>query len=204
VPELCLRACARACRAAGAWHVLRNLVLVALAFTLCGGTAFAAPFEFHYTEVVAVEGHYVLNAAISGEAPARLEELVQAGVSVPFNVEFVLRRPRWWWFDEVIVERVMELKLSYHALTRQYRLGSDGLYRSFTSFEQAFAALRSVRNWVVVDRGVLQDGESYNAALRIRLDMSQLPKPFQVAAIGSRDLDLTSAWSRWTFMAGAR
>jgi len=34
--------------------------------------------------------------------------------------------------------------------------------------------------------------------------MSQLPKPFQVAALGSRDLDISTNWARWTFLAGAR
>ncbi|MDB5801360.1 MAG: hypothetical protein JWL63_2299 [Rhodocyclales bacterium] len=160
--------------------------------------------SFHYTEIVAVEDHYVVNAAISGAPRARLEELVQAGVSVPFVAEFVLSRPRWYWFDEVIVERVMDMRLSYHALTRQYRLTVGGLHRSFPSFEQAFAALLSIRNWAVADAEQLAAGQSFNAALRFRLDMSQLPKPFQVAALGSRDLDVSTNWARWTFLAGPR
>lgn len=160
--------------------------------------------SFHYTEIVAVEDHYVVNAAISGAPQARLEELVQAGVSVPFVAEFVLSRTRWYWFDEVIVERVMDMRLSYHALTRQYRLTVGGLHRSFPSFDQAFAALLSLRNWAVADADQVPSGQSLNAALRFRLDISQLPKPFQVAALGSRDLDLSTNWARWTFLAGAR
>jgi len=160
--------------------------------------------SFHYTEIVAVEDHYVVNAAISGAPQARLEELVQAGVSVPFVAEFVLSRARWYWFDEVIVERVMDMRLSYHALTRQYRLTVGGLHRSFPSFDQAFTALLSLRNWAVADTDQVPSGQSLNAALRFRLDVSQLPKPFQVAALGSRDLDLSTNWARWTFLAGPR
>ncbi len=184
------------------------LHLFACAGALCMPGALHADnrstLSFHYTEIVAVEDHYVVNAAISGVPQARLEELVQAGVSVPFVAEFVLSRSRWYWFDEVIVERVMDMRLSYHALTRQYRLTVGGLHRSFPSFDQAFAALLSLRNWVVADTDQLPSGQSFNAALRFRLDMSQLPKPFQIAALGSRDLDITTNWARWTFLAGAR
>ena len=160
--------------------------------------------NFHYTEIVVVENHYVVNAAISGVPSTRLEELVQGGVSMPFVAEFVLTRARWYWFDEVVVERVMDMRLSYHALTRQYRLTVGGLHRSFPSFDQALVALLSLRNWAVADTDKLEGGQSYNAALRFRLDLSQLPKPFQVAALGSRDLDISTNWTRWTFLAGAR
>ncbi|MEC5385394.1 DUF4390 domain-containing protein [Uliginosibacterium sp. H3] len=160
--------------------------------------------SFLYTEIVAIDDHYVVNAAIGGAPQARLEELVQAGVSVPFVAEFVLTRARWYWFDEIIVQRVMDVRLSYHALTRQYRLTVGGLHRSFPSYDQAYAALLSLRNWVVADSDQLPAGQSLNAALRFRIDISQLPKPFQVAALGNRDLDISTNWARWTFLAGAR
>ena len=184
---------------------LRNLVCVAALLLPPGLHADSRnDLEFRYTEVVVVDNHYIVNASVDGEAPGRVEELVQTGVSVPFVAEFVLTKSRWYWFDEVIVERVMDLHLSYHALTRQYRLTTGGLSRSFTSFDQAFSAVLSLRNWVVADRAQLQAGTSYDAALRLRLDASQLPKAFQVAALGSRDLSLSTGWARWTFLAGPR
>jgi hypothetical protein len=187
----------------------------ALARLLACLAVFAAPvglhadsrnsLSFHYTEIVIVEDHYIVNAAIAANSSqTRLEELVQAGVSVPFVAEFVLTRPRWYWFDEVIAERIIDMHLSYHALTRQYRVSVGGLHRSFPSFDQAFSALLSVRNWAVADVDQVPSGQSLNAALRFRLDLSQLPKPFQVAALGNRDLDLSTNWARWTFLTGVR
>ena len=44
----------------------------------------------------------------------------------------------------------------------------------------------------------LKRDASYQAAVRMRLDTSQLPKPFQVNAIASRDWTLTSDWHRWS------
>jgi hypothetical protein len=37
----------------------------------------------------------------------------------------------------------------------------------------------------------------YQAAVRMRLDVSQLPKPFQITAFGSREWNLSSDWHRF-------
>jgi hypothetical protein len=42
-------------------------------------------------------------------------------------------------------------------------------------------------------------GDVYTAGLRQWLDTSQLPKPLQINALGSRDWNLNSDWYRWTF-----
>jgi len=44
----------------------------------------------------------------------------------------------------------------------------------------------------------LDEGKVYEAAIRMRLDVSQLPKPFQINALASRDWNLSSEWFRWT------
>ena len=41
-------------------------------------------------------------------------------------------------------------------------------------------------------------GARYEAALRLRLDVNQLPKPFQVSALASREWTLQSEWHRWS------
>lgn len=46
--------------------------------------------------------------------------------------------------------------------------------------------------------GALRRDETYVGAVRLRLDTSQLPKPFQVNALGSREWQLSSDWYRWT------
>ena len=46
----------------------------------------------------------------------------------------------------------------------------------------------------------LDEGKVYEAAIRMRLDVSQLPKPLQINALASRDWNLASAWFRWTLV----
>ena len=51
----------------------------------------------------------------------------------------------------------------------------------------------------VARRDQLAKGTRYEAAVRLRLDVNQLPKPFQVNALASREWSLQSDWYRWSF-----
>ena len=50
-------------------------------------------------------------------------------------------------------------------------------------------------------RDRIKAGETYEAAVRLALDRSQLPKPFQVDAITDRDLHVDTKALRWQFIA---
>ncbi|WP_158239179.1 DUF4390 domain-containing protein [Uliginosibacterium sp. TH139] len=182
--------------------LLRQLWLL-IFMMLCAPAAQAAGkgLDFRFQEIVPVDQVYVVNASLEMQANPRLEEMIASGVSIPFQAEFTLTRTRWYWLDESVVERNLDFRLSYHALTRQYRLSVGSIHRSFGSFEDALRALLSIRNWSVIDRNRLTPGETYKASLRFRLDMSQLPKPFQVVVFGNRELDVSTGWVQWNFLA---
>lgn len=139
-------------------------------------------------------GGIVLNATFEFELPQALEEAVQKGIALYFNIEFELYRKRWYWFDRRIAASTLVYRLSYSPLTRKYRLARGGLSQSFESLDEALALLKSVRNWKVVDRSLLTPRDDLEAQVRMRLDVSQLPKPFQVNAITSREWSLASDW----------
>ena len=136
----------------------------------------------------------LLNATFEFELPQALEEAVQKGIALYFNIEFELFRKRWYWFDRRVASSTLTYRLSYSPLTRQYRLARGGLSQSFESLDEALALLKSVRNWKVAEKSVLSPRDEYTAQVRMRLDVTQLPKPFQVNAITSREWTLTSDW----------
>ena len=139
-------------------------------------------------------GGAVLNATFEFEMPQTLEEAVQKGIAVYFNIEFELFRKRWYWLDRKISSSTLTYRLSYSPLTRQYRLARGGLSQPFDSLEEALGLLKSVRQWKVIEPGVISPRDSYEAQVRMRLDVTQLPKPFQVNAITSREWNLASDW----------
>ena len=136
----------------------------------------------------------LLNATFEFELPQALEEAAQKGIALYFNIEFELFRKRWYWFDRRVASSTLTYRLSYSPLTRQYRLARGGLSQSFESLDEALALLKSVRNWKVAEKSVLSPRDEYTAQVRMRLDVTQLPKPFQVNAITSREWTLTSDW----------
>lgn len=140
-----------------------------------------------------------LSADLAFEIAPRLEEAVGKGLALHFVAEFELTRRRWYWLDEKIVQARRVWRLSYHALTRQYRLSSGELQQGFGSLDEALRVLARLRHWAVAERDALNTGETLDAALRIRLDTSQLPKPFQVEALSNKDWNLASDWKRWAF-----
>jgi hypothetical protein len=180
--------------------------LLSLTFIFCVGLYSGAArannqAEIRYAELVPVDDFYVINADIMLELNSHLEEVLEHGIPLHFVAECIITRGRWYWWDEKIVERRLAFRLSYQPLTRTYRLAVGSFGQNFDQLADAFGAMKRLRNWSIIERSRLNAGESYNVALRFRLDTNQLPRPFQVTAIGSRDWDLATPWSSWTFLA---
>lgn len=142
---------------------------------------------------------WLLSVDLAVPMTRSLLDAVSRGIPLHFEAQFEVWRPRWWWRDELVVERVMDWRLSYHALTRQFRLSQDGLIRTFDTLDEALAAMSRVRNWHVFDATNLSPGSEYQARVRMRLDTSLLPKPFQVSGMTNRDWNPQSEWKLFTF-----
>ncbi len=181
---------------------LTNLLVAAVLGTALSAVTPARADDIEVTDArlsVTEDGAVILAADFAFELNPRLAEVVTNGVPLYFVVEFELTRPRWYWFDEKAAAKRFQLRLSYHALSRHYRLSTGVLQQNYATLEEALNVLRRVRNWQVVDRSVGLADANYEAAVRIRLDSALLPKPFQLSALTSRDLNLESPWKRFTF-----
>ena len=135
-----------------------------------------------------------LNAQFAFEPSAAIEEAIRHGVPVYFAIDFELVRTRWYWFDKAVASALLSYRVSYSPLTRQYRLATGALAQPFDSLADALATLRRVRSWHVADRTLIRPDDDYTAQVRMRLDTSQLPKPFQINALTNRDWTLASDW----------
>jgi|SRR5689334_12704451 hypothetical protein len=157
----------------------------------------ANDIEVRDARLRSVEEGLVLDADFAFELTPRLGEALSNGVPLYFRVDFKLTRRRWYWWDETAAEGELQLRLSYHALSRHYRLSTGALQRSFPTLEEALEVLQHLRGWLVVDRTVSFANADYDAAVRMQLDTALLPKPFQLSALTSRELHLESPWRRF-------
>ena len=142
---------------------------------------------------------YYFNGDFEFDLKPKVAEALDRGLTLYFVIEVELTRSRWYWFDEKAVNTSLNYRLSYHALTRQYRVASGSLQLSFGTLAEALGAINHVRDWKIADRATLRIGDAYAAAVRLRLDTTQLPKPFQINAMTSRDWTLESDWKRFVF-----
>jgi hypothetical protein len=161
--------------------------------------ALAQPIQVNNAGLEIAETRYFLNADFQLELTAPLLEALNNGVSLGFLVEFQLTRPRWYWFNEKTASEKLELRLSYLPLAQQYRLSSGTLHHNFPTLAEALEALGSVHDWPVLSQDQVDNGRTYVAAVRLRLDPAQLPTPFRVSAVTNREWTLASDWKRFSF-----
>ena len=145
----------------------------------------------------ATEEGYQFDADFEITLNHKLENALEKGIVLYFVTELNLVKSRWYWLDERIAQSRVREGLSYYALTRQYRLSRGTLSQNFGTLREALQALSRVRNRPIIASSELRQDEEYTVELRMRLDISALPKPFQVETLGSREWDLSSGILRW-------
>jgi len=166
------------------------------------GLALAEPVALRDVSFGLGDDGYELNLRAEFELAPHLEQMLERGVTLTFRTEFEIHRPRWYWLDERVVRRTMNQRLSYQALTRQYRVANGDFHQNFSTLREALRRLSGVRNWQILDGKGLTPGAAYELRLRYFLDASQLPKPLQLSAFTSSEWDLASETKSWRYVGG--
>lgn len=186
----------------------------------CTLLAVAAPLhaepiaaEITQFQIERSEEGVLLSAAVRFELSPVVEEALQKGIPMFFVYEAVLYRDRWYWYDREIAHATRHMRLSYQPLTRRWRLtisptiiGNSGvaLGQSFDTQEEALAAVQRVSRWKIADASDVSPDERHNVDFRFRLDVSQLPRPFQIGAVGQADWSISASRNQRLTIDGAR
>lgn len=162
-----------------------------------------APVESRIAQLVISDGALAVNSRFALHLNPTLSDALEQGVMLTFRLDFELTRPRttaWWrslgdWFEPTATQRY---RLSWHPLTRQCRvgIGQGNLYLSFARLDDALAIIGSARSWRVLPRSVVGRSplKDFAGRIRLTLDTTRLPKPFQLNIIKSNDWALDSDW----------
>ncbi|HEX8886086.1 MAG TPA: DUF4390 domain-containing protein [Noviherbaspirillum sp.] len=179
---------------------------LASVLTLAMPAAHAGDVEIAEANLEYTDEGYKLAAVYHFDLNRSLESAIARGIPLYFTTEIVIRRPRWYWLDERTASATQTIRISYNVLTRQYRAAINGsnLQQSFASLEEAMSLVRRPGRWLVAGPDALKPGELYSVALRMELDVAQLPKPFQIHSINSSDWRLSSDWRYFTFRADGK
>ncbi|WP_198937162.1 DUF4390 domain-containing protein [Herbaspirillum camelliae] len=176
------------------------LPLLALLLALAWHPARAAEITVSQASIEHSDEGYRLSVSYDFDLNRGLEDALSRGVPLYFTTDVQLTRRRWYWFDESSVSATRTVRLSYNVLTRQYHTAISGqLQQSFTNLDDALTLIRRPPRWLIADNNTLKTGDNYNVGLRMRLDVAQLPKPFQVNALNNSDWRLSSDWIEFTY-----
>ncbi len=143
----------------------------------------------------------LLSASVRFELPPAIEEALLKGVPMFFVADASLLRDRWYWYDKHVAGGSRHMRLSFQPLTRRWRLqvsptpiGNSGLSlgQSFDSKEEALAAIQHISRWKIAELSDLEPDARYSVDFRFRLDVSQLPRPFQIGAVGHADWNINA------------
>ena len=174
-------------------------LLLFLLVPLGAGPAYASDPRVTRIDPVIRDGKLEIDAEIDFELNDQLRDAAERGLPLYFTADLVISRGRWWWFDETVVDTNRTWRVIYNALTRQWRVGTDALSLPVSTLDEAMDMVRHIRHWALIDASELDYGVSYQGQLRLRLDTSQLTRPFQMNALNSSSWTLSTPWTNFSF-----
>jgi hypothetical protein len=150
------------------------------------------------------EDEWQLSAQLQFDMPAAVEDALLKGIPMVFVYSADVLRERWYWYDKKVVSTERQMRLAYQPLTRRWRLNvsngpttSNGaglvLNQSFDALAQALSAIKRIAKWKIADAGEIDPNTKYKLDFRFKLDLGQLPRPFQIGAIGQSDWDISAS-----------
>ena len=144
------------------------------------------------------DGSLLLNAQLRLELGPAVEDALVKGLAVHFVVEAELMRDRWYWYDKKLGTVAKYYRLAYQPLTRRWRLNvssepiahsgvTSSLSQSFDTLQDALNVIRRQTAWKLAEMSDLDADARQYLSYRFRLDVTQLPRPFQIAAGNQAD-----------------
>lgn len=143
----------------------------------------------------------VLSATLKFDLPSAVEDALHKGVPMFFVAEADVYRARWYWYDKKVLSAERHIRLAFQPLTRRWRINvASGtitasslglaLNQSFESLADALGAIKRISNWKIAEPGELEAEPRHSVEFRFRLDLSQLPRPFQIGVLGQADWNI--------------
>ncbi|MGI9211809.1 MAG: DUF4390 domain-containing protein [Methylococcaceae bacterium] len=178
--------------------------LLAVLVLLCGGCSLVPGTDRNGFEVIEARLSHtgklcLVDANLDHHFSSAVIEALEQGVPLTLVRHFKLSRIRYFWLDEPLVSVSRSLHLSVHPKTRIYRIvySDTGVVENFSSLTTLIEYLGSIRDWPITTPDHWHPDQTYQASLRITLDIEALPLPLRPIAYLSPDWHLESPRYLW-------
>lgn len=144
------------------------------------------------------DGVYVSTTVVFA-LPRAMEDALIRGIPLYFLTTVEISQQRWWWFDQTLASQHVLTRLAYQPLLQKYRVSNGALQRSYDNLEDALGQVQHVARLRVAEAKDLAAGQSYQVDAHFELDLSQLPRPFQIDVGSQSDWKLQTDFPRASF-----
>jgi hypothetical protein len=141
-----------------------------------------------------------LTAEVRFPQSERISEALKAGVTLAFDLEVTITRPRRFWFDADIISFNLRRELSYHIISDRYVLRDPNEVElgSYPTLAAALAELGKIDNLPIAVAPQLRGDGPWQVALRAGVRRGRLPDALRALVFWSDDWHRTSEWLTWT------
>lgn len=174
-----------------------NLVLLLLILLGPMSVVRAEGIQIKSVSLAATEKGYAISMDSEITLNETLEQALEKGIVLYFVTKFGLFDARWYKLNDEVARSKFVVSLRYYALTRQYHLNHPVFSQSYYSLKEALQALGQISDYPLTVKSELNQDADYVASLRIWLDLTRMPKPFQVETLGSSQWNLNSGKLEW-------
>ena len=184
--------------------IARFLLVACVCLLLAPSPSAAAPTEITQLRVERADDGVYLSANVRFDLTAVVEDALLKGIAIFFVVEADIYRDRWYWSDPRVASAARTLRLAYQPLTGRWRVNivsglitsSSGLRatlnQNYETLPEALSAIQRLTRWKIADASEIEADANYALELNFRLDLSQLPRPFQIGVAGQRDWTISA------------
>ena len=179
-------------------------LVLALSLVFVLARADTVPPDISSMQVTRTDEGVFLSANLQFELPGQVEDALRQGIPMYFIAEAQVQRERWYWSDQQLGTATRYYRLTHQPLTRRWRLhisntafaGSGtglALGQTYEQLEDAVAAIQRISRWKILDAAQLSSTSGVSVQLRFRVDLSALPRPLQIGALGRSGWNLQLA-----------
>ncbi|NQW93362.1 MAG: DUF4390 domain-containing protein, partial [Polaromonas sp.] len=183
--------------------VRRYSAVLACAFLLLFSQISRAA-ELTQFNVERVDDGVYLSATVRFDLPAVVEDALLKGIPMFFVAEADIYLSRWYWADRRVVSATRTIRLAYQPLTRRWRVNivnglinnSAGLRatlnQNYETLPEALSAVQRLSRWRIADSAEVEVDVVHKLEFSFNLDLSQLPRPFQIGVAGQKDWTISA------------
>ena len=150
----------------------------------------------------AEDGVY-LSAVVQFELTAVVEDALLKGIPMFFVAEADIYQTRWYWVDRRATNATRTIRLAFQPLTRRWRVNIFSglvnntaglratLNQNYDTLPEALYAVQRLSRWKIADNTDLDPDITHQLEFGFSLDLSQLPRPFQIGVAGQKDWNIS-------------